>query len=84
MKSETLFWVIVGVLALIVGLLVAGAIISLTAADSGTDLLSATCAAAFLVVAFVAWEVLMKPGYRRRRREEREPEEERSGDAGEE
>lgn len=63
------FWGLVAVVVSILVLLVWAAIGGLK--DLGlTDPAAAGCSLAFLLVAFVAWEFLMKPGYGRLHRSE--------------
>ena len=57
-----LFWALAATVSVVVALLVWGAVAGLR--DLGlTDPVAAVCSLAFLFVAFVAWEYLMKPGY---------------------
>ncbi len=65
---NALFWALVAVVAVILALLGYGIYLSVTAPSSGFDVATAICSGAILVGALVAWELLMKPGYYRRRR----------------
>jgi len=67
--KNALFWALLVVVAVILGLLGYGIYLSVTNGSSGFDLATALCSALILVGALVAWEVLMKPGYYRRREE---------------
>lgn len=73
-----LFWALAIVAVVVVGALVWAAASTLEAYGI-SDPLAAVCMIAFLIVAFVAWEVLMKPGYgilsRSQRREDEGTEE---------
>ena len=75
-----LFWALAATVSVVVALLVWGAVAGLR--DLGlTDPVAAVCSLAFLFVAFVAWEYLMKPGYGLlHRRPDLEPPEEREGE----
>jgi len=75
--KNALFWILVAIVAVILGLLGYGIYLSVTNASSGVDLATAVCAGIILVGALVAWELLMKPGYYRGRQapDERSPEE---------
>ena len=67
--KNALFWALVAVVAVILGLLGYGIYLSVTSASPGFDLATALCSGFILVAALVAWEVLMKPGYYRHREE---------------
>ena len=73
--KNALFWALVAVVAVILGLLGYGIYLSVTSASPGFDLATALCSGFILVAALVAWEVLMKPGYYRRRIARPPPEE---------
>lgn len=74
MKNR-LFWALLIGVSVLFAIIVWAAITSLPGYGIA-DPLAAVCTAAFLVVAFVAWEVFMKPGYGylARRRGERDEE----------
>jgi len=65
--KNALFWALVAIVGVILALLGYGIYLSVTSASSGFDVGTAVCGGAMLVGALVAWEVLMKPGYYRRR-----------------
>ncbi len=65
---NALFYALLVSVAVIVALIVYGAYLSV--AGPGADPTQAVCGFAFIMVALVAWEFLMKPGYHRRREPE--------------
>ena len=67
--KNALFWVLVGVSVVILGLIGYGIYLSVAHSSSGFDIVTAMCTGFILVGSLVAWELLMKPGYYRRRRE---------------
>ena len=80
MKNK-LFWALLGVVVVIFIILVLGAFSGLQTLGL-SDPVAAACSLGFLLVAFVAWEYLMKPGYGflHRRREIEEVRDEESGE----
>ncbi len=70
---NALFFGLLGLVLAILALVGYG--IYLNFAAEGVDVTRTVCGAGFVVVALIAWEFLMKPGYRRRQRSPRVPEE---------
>ena len=66
--KNAIFWALVGIVAVILGLLGYGIYLTVTHA-SAFDVATAACAGFLLVGSLVVWEVLMKPGFYWRRRE---------------
>ena len=66
--KNAIFWILVAIVAVILGLLAYGIYLSVTHA-SPFDVATAVCTGFVLVGSLVAWELLMKPGYYRRRKE---------------
>ena len=81
--KNAIFWVLAVIVVVILGLLGYGIYLSVTNASSGFDVATAACTGFILVGSLVAWELLMKPGYYRKRREapEKDPDSE-AGDEG--
>ena len=73
--KNALFWGLVAVVFVILALLAYGIYLSVTKASSGFDVATTVCTGFILVGSLVAWEVLMKPGYYRRRIARPPPEE---------
>ena len=67
--KNALFWVLVAVVVVILALIGYGIYLSVANASSGFNVATAVCTGFILVGSLVAWEVLMKAGYYRRRRE---------------
>jgi hypothetical protein len=80
--KNALFWALGAVVAVILGLFGYGVYLSVTHASSGFDPVAATCTGFILVVSLVAWELLMKPGYYRRRADESKAEVEPDDEGG--
>ncbi|HTD81786.1 MAG TPA: hypothetical protein VK723_06520 [Thermoplasmata archaeon] len=72
--KNAIFWVLALVVVVILALLGYGIYLSVANAPSGFDVLTAVCTGFLLVGSLVAWELLMKPGYYRKRREARREE----------
>ena len=70
---NALFYGLLGLVIAILALIGYG--IYLDFAQEGADITRMVCGAGFVLVALIAWEVLMKPGYHRRRRAPGVPEE---------
>jgi len=68
MKNK-LFWGLAVSVLVLLALIVWGAFAGVKESFGLTDPVGAVCTLGFLVVAFVAWEFLMKPGYGRIHRE---------------
>jgi len=73
--KNALFWVLVAVAIVFLVLIGYGIYLSVTNASSGLNIAAAVCTGFILVGSLVAWEVLMKPGYYRRRRKDLDSEE---------
>jgi len=72
--KNAIFWGLLVVVIVILGLIGYGVYLSVANASSGFDLAASVCTGFVLVGSLVAWELLMKPGYYRRRKERRPPE----------
>ena len=66
--KNAIFWALAVIVIVILALLGYGIYLSVANASSGFDVATAVCSGFILVGSLVAWEVLMKPGYYRRRR----------------
>jgi len=72
------FYLLVGVVSIIIGLLILGIYFSLTQGGAPENAAEIMCGIILLAVAFLFWELTMKPGvYTRRRKIEEEEEEKR-------
>jgi hypothetical protein len=70
--KNALFYGLLVLVIVILGVLAYG--IYLNFAAPGADPTQAVCGAAFVILALVVWEFLMKPGYHRRRAPPKAPE----------
>jgi hypothetical protein len=81
--KNAIFWALAVIVVVILGLLGYGIYLSVTNASSGFDVATAACTGFILVGSLVAWELLMKPGYYRKRREASEKDSDsEAGDEG--
>ncbi len=70
------FYLLVGIVAIILGLIIIGVFFSLTEGSLPENAFGVFCTIMFLVIAIIGYELLMKPGlYMRRREVEQETEE---------
>jgi hypothetical protein len=67
--KNAIFWGLAVIVVVILVLLGYGIYLSVANASSGFDVATAVCTGFLLVGSLVAWELLMKPGYYRRRRD---------------
>ncbi len=75
------FYLLVGIVAIILGLIIIGVFFSLTEGSLPENAFGAFCTILFLVIAIIGYEMLMKPGlYMRRRELEEEKEESKEED----
>lgn len=75
------FYLLVGIVAIILGLIITGIFFSLTEGSLPENAFGAFCTVLILVIAIIGYEVLMKPGfYFGRREREEEVEEEKKED----
>lgn len=72
--KNAIFWALAVIVVVILVLLGYGVYLSVANASSGFDVLTAVCTGFLLVGSLVAWELLMKPGYYRKRRDARKEE----------
>ena len=80
--KNAIFWALAVIVVAILSLMGYGIYLSVTNASSPFDVASAVCTGFILVLSLVAWELLMKPGYYRKRAGPPKPDE--APDAGDE
>ena len=76
--SNAPFYLLLGVVAIIVGSLGIGIFFAVTQGGLAPGALTGVCAVTFIVLATIAFEFLMKPGYYTRRRRGLDEDEEES------
>ena len=69
--KNAIFWVLALIVVVILVLLGYGIYLSVANASSGFDVVTAVCTGFLLVGSLVAWELLMKPGYYRKRQKDK-------------
>ena len=77
------FYLLLGVVAIIVGLLVIGVFLTVTEGGAPENVLGAVCTIAILVVAVIGYEVMMKPDLYLRRKPKEENEDTEADEKGE-